>query len=157
MLLLSPIILAVCLYTAVAYGILYMLFTTFSFVFAEEYAFSTGATGLTFIPLGAGMILAMGVMGAATDRAIRGKQARGEEVRPEDRLPLGIVLGGAAAMPAGLFLYGWTVQFHVHWIVPMLGTALTGFGLLSSLWVLEVSWLRARADRGPDGNADVPD
>jgi MFS family permease len=130
MLLFSPIICSVCVYTAVAYGILYMLFTTFSFVYIENYNFSVSATVLTFIPLGVGMILSLGIMGTVTDRTIKGKQARGETVKPEDRLPLGIVLAGAISMPAGLFIYGWTVQYSVHWIVPMIGTAFCGFGML---------------------------
>jgi hypothetical protein len=130
MLLFSPIITAVCAYTGVAYGILYLLFTTFSFVFSEAYHFSTGATGLVFIPLGVGMLLSLAVMGVATDRIIKGKQARGEIVRPEDRLPLPLVVGGALCLPVGLFIYGWTVEYRVHWIVPLIGTVFDGIGLL---------------------------
>lgn len=29
----------------------------------------------------------------------------------------------------GLFIYGWTVEYHVHWTVALLGTLLVGFGL----------------------------
>ena len=32
-------------------------------------------------------------------------------------------------IPVGLFLYGWTVQFHVHWILPVIGEGLLGFGV----------------------------
>jgi multidrug resistance protein len=130
MLLFSPIITAVCAYTGVAYGILYLLFTTFSFVFTEAYHFSTGATGLVFIPLGIGMLLSLAVMGVATDRIIKGKQSRGETVKPEDRLPLPLVVGGAFCLPLGLFIYGWTVQYKIHWIVPLIGTVFDGIGLL---------------------------
>ncbi|KAJ5685672.1 hypothetical protein N7536_008291 [Penicillium majusculum] len=28
----------------------------------------------------------------------------------------------------GLFLYGWTAYYKVHWVVPILGTSLIGFG-----------------------------
>lgn len=40
-------------------------------------------------------------------------------MKPEYRLkplPLGAIL-----LPAGFFLYGWTAQYKVHWIVPILG------------------------------------
>jgi len=130
MLLLSPIISSTCIYVAVSYGILYLLFTTFTFVFKETYNFSTGTVGLTFIPLGGGLILSLGIMGTVTDRIIKGKQARGERILPEDRIPIFIVVPAALCLPVGLFIYGWTTEYGKHWIAPMLGTAIVGFGLL---------------------------
>jgi hypothetical protein len=130
MLIFSPIITAVCIYTAVTYGILYLLFTTFTFVFSKQYGFNTGTTGLTFIPLGIGMILSLGIMGVITDKRIKAKQLAKEEVKPEDRIPIDIVLTGALCLPIGLFIYGWTVQYKIHWIVPLIGTSFVGFGLL---------------------------
>ena len=29
-----------------------------------------------------------------------------------------------------LFLYGWTTEYKVHWIVPLIGTVFVGYGLL---------------------------
>jgi multidrug resistance protein len=129
MLLFSPIITVICLYTAIAYGILYMLFTTFSFVFGEQYGFSPGAVGLTYIPLGVGMMLSLVIMGSLSDRGIKKKQAAGKTIVPEDRIPLHLIIPGAVCLPAGLFLYGWTVQYKIHWIVPLIGTGIMGFGL----------------------------
>jgi hypothetical protein len=37
---------------------------------------------------------------------------------------------GGIVLPAGLFLYGWSAQYGTHFIVPMLGTAVIGFGLI---------------------------
>jgi hypothetical protein len=95
---------------------------------------------LTFIPLGVGMMSSLGIMGVATDRLIKKKIARGEQVKPEDRIPLQIVLPGAICLPVGLFIYGWTVEYNVHWIVPLIGTAINGFGLL----VIFVSWFNEK-------------
>lgn len=36
-------------------------------------------------------------------------------------------------MPIGLFLYGWTLQAHTHWIGPIMGTAFIGFGLMVTI------------------------
>jgi MFS family permease len=36
------------------------------------------------------------------------------------------------AFPAGLLIYGWSLERSVHWIVPTLATALCGFSLSSS-------------------------
>ena len=51
-------------------------------------------------------------------------------MRPEDRLPI-MVIGGML-IPAGFFIYGWTAQLHVHWIVPIMATAVLGFGLVAT-------------------------
>ncbi|KAL9084848.1 MAG: hypothetical protein Q9159_005011 [Coniocarpon cinnabarinum] len=39
------------------------------------------------------------------------------------------MLPGAIILPAGLFIYGWTLEAHTPWIIPILGTSLMGFGL----------------------------
>lgn len=46
--------------------------------------------------------------------------------QPEARLPPMVL--GALLIPIGLFLYGWTAQYHIHYIVPIIGTATVGFG-----------------------------
>jgi putative effector of murein hydrolase LrgA (UPF0299 family) len=40
---------------------------------------------------------------------------------------------GAVVLPPGLFLYGWTMNKDIHWIVPIIGTALVGFSMLLSI------------------------
>ncbi|KAI9650473.1 hypothetical protein NHQ30_000489 [Ciborinia camelliae] len=52
-------------------------------------------------------------------------------IDPEHRLPP-MLLGGTL-LPLGLFLYGWTSQYHLHWIAPIIGTSLLGFGLMVTL------------------------
>jgi hypothetical protein len=37
---------------------------------------------------------------------------------------------GGVFLPLGLFLYGWSAQYQTPFIAPMLGTAITGFGLI---------------------------
>jgi multidrug resistance protein len=130
MLLFSPIVTAICVYISVAYGILYLLFTTFTYVFTETYGFGPGEVGLTFIPLGIGMFLALFIIGFLTDRIVRAKQAKGEEVKPEDRIPVYLILIAGLCLPVGLFIYGWTAKAHTHWIAPLIGTMIVGFGLL---------------------------
>lgn len=51
------------------------------------------------------------------------------ERKPEYRLiPLE---WSSLSLPIGLFLYGWTMQYQVHWIVPLIGSAIYGFGQLA--------------------------
>jgi hypothetical protein len=42
----------------------------------------------------------------------------------------GIIFPAALFIPAGLFVYGWAADKRVHWIVPEIGTVLTGFGMI---------------------------
>lgn len=39
---------------------------------------------------------------------------------------------GIPLLPLGLFVYGWTAQYKVHWIVPIIFTGFTGAGLIFS-------------------------
>jgi hypothetical protein len=49
MLILSPIVLLTSLYIGVVYGYFYLLFTTFTLVFEDNYGFSSGSVGLTYV------------------------------------------------------------------------------------------------------------
>ncbi|KAK1756338.1 MFS general substrate transporter [Echria macrotheca] len=128
MLLCCPIVTILCTYVAVLYGTLYLLFATYSFVFKQVYGFSTSAAGLVFIAGALGTLLGLFYMSQLSDSAVKKRVATGKPARPEDRLPLLITIPGALTFPAGLFVYGWTVEAQVHWIVPQIGTAITGFG-----------------------------
>lgn len=116
MLFLSPIVGLMALYIAINYGILYLFFTTITFVFEGQYHFSSGAVGLAYIGIGVGMIVGMAVLGVMSDKIIKKQQAKGN-VKPEHRLPMMLTVPGAIGLPIGVFVYGWTVQNKVHYIV----------------------------------------
>ena len=59
------------------------------------------------------------------------KKSGDGEMKPEYRLPL--MVPGSISMPCGLFLYGWTLQAHTHWIGPIIGTAVIGFALMITI------------------------
>lgn len=54
MLCLSPIVFLLSLQMAIQYGYLYLLFTTFTFVFEDQYGFTSGQSGLVFLGMGVG-------------------------------------------------------------------------------------------------------
>lgn len=128
MLICCPIVTIMCTYVAVLYGILYLLFATYSFVFREVYGFSTSGAGLVFIAGGIGTLLGLLYVGNFSDRTLKNRAAAGKRITPEDRLPPIITVPGSLAFPIGLFVYGWSAEAHVHWIIPQVGTAITGFG-----------------------------
>lgn len=63
-----------------------------------------------------------------SDRYIKYRASTRGKHASHDRLPL--MLFGGIALPLGLLLYGRTAQYHVHWIVPLIGTGLVGFSVL---------------------------
>ncbi|KAK0625499.1 major facilitator superfamily domain-containing protein [Bombardia bombarda] len=126
MLAFSPICIIFALYMSIIYGYLYLMFTSISVVFIQSYGFTTSTVGLVFLGLGVGSMIGLCYFSLTSDRAIKKTKTDGQSAKPEDRLkPLPIA---AVLLPAGFFIYGWTVQYHVHWIVPILSHAIIGAG-----------------------------
>ncbi|KAI8721429.1 MFS domain-containing protein [Fusarium sp. LHS14.1] len=128
MLFLSPIIFGLSLLTAIAYGTLYLLFTTVSEVFRTRYGIVTNV-GLVYLGFGSGQIVGLFVFGLLSDAIVKRLAAKGGEMKPEYRLPL--MIPCSAIIPIGLLVYGWTAQFRVFWFVPIIGTFLIGFGMIT--------------------------
>lgn len=125
-------VLCLCLYSAVLLGILYLFFGAFNLVFAEVYGFKLWQVGCSFLGITVGMMIAV-----ASDplwRMIYQRLERnhiavvGEkgESMPEWRLPPAIA--GAPPVTIGIFIFAWTAYSHVHWIAPIIGTAVFGMG-----------------------------
>ncbi|KAF7185479.1 Efflux pump radE [Pseudocercospora fuligena] len=131
MLFLSPICFLMTLYMSIVYAFLYLLFTTFTFVFEDQYGFSASIVGLVYIGLGVGNFIGLGTLGFMSDRIAKRLTAKnGGQLKPEYRLPP--LIWGGPFIPAGLFIYGWTAQYQVHWIVPLIGTTFIGIGLIAA-------------------------
>ncbi|KAI1809076.1 MFS general substrate transporter [Poronia punctata] len=137
MFLFSPIIMITAFYTALTYGYLYLMFTTMTQVFQGQYGFSTSLVGLAFLGLGVGSMIGVVIYSTTSDRYIARKAAEADKLaeetgaekqgmKPEYRLPL--LPLGAAMIPVGLFIYGWSAQYRIHWIVPIIGTGFCGIG-----------------------------
>lgn len=131
MLLFSPIVFILSFYMAVVYGYLYLLFTTMTGVFENTYHFSQGSVGLAYIGIGVGMFGGLFITGATSDVILKHlKTKNGGVAKPEFRLPP--MMPAAFMIPVGLFIYGWTAKFGVHWIVPIIGTSFVGLGLITT-------------------------
>ncbi|KAF9760615.1 hypothetical protein IL306_004235 [Fusarium sp. DS 682] len=127
---LSFIVMAMCIYLAVVYGIFYILLTAFTFVYKDAYGFNSIGAGLSFIPGGIGNILGLAYVGVLSDNLIKRRKAQGLEHQPEQRLHPIISVPTGLAMALGLICYGWTADKQIHWIAPMIGTGIVGFGML---------------------------
>lgn len=123
----SPIISIVALYIAVIYGCLYLLFTTITEVFQDVYHWSEQLSGLAYIGLGLGFVAGQVAFGLLSDRVLILLKARNNDVfESEMRLPLTIPF--SFFVPISFFWYGWSVQAHCHWIVPIIGLFPFAFG-----------------------------
>jgi hypothetical protein len=127
MLMRSYICLTMSVYIAVTYSYLYILFTTFTVVFQTQYGWHGGVVGLSFLGLGTGSIIGQSVFTHYGNKTAAEHIARGD-FKPEHRLYLMAV--GGPILPIGLFWYGWSVHAQAHFMVPLVGTGIIGFGLL---------------------------
>ena len=139
MLLFSPICAVGSLYVGIAYAYLYLMFGSMTPLFMKIYGFGPGEAGLAFLGLGVGSMAGVLGFSVMSDRYIKKKaeeervaaEAEGrpaEGMKPEYRLPPLRV--GALLLPVGLFVYGWTADYEVHWIAPIIGTAVVGVAQL---------------------------
>lgn len=80
------------------------------------------------------MISSVILCGIYLDSHLKKKSQTGPP-KPEHRLPLMIV--DNVLVPIGLIGFGWTAQSHIHWVIPVLFTAIVGFGFVA---VSLVSW-----------------
>ncbi|RAK72136.1 MFS transporter [Aspergillus fijiensis CBS 313.89] len=126
-LVLSPIVLIVTLYSSVTYSYMYILFTTFTEVFENVYGFGPGEAGLAYLGLGLGFCFGQVTVGYYSDRYLKKQEKLHGKMKPEDRLPP-LVLG-CCLVPIGLFWYGWTAEYRLHYMVPIVGTFFVGAGI----------------------------
>lgn len=121
---------AMCMYIAVVYGFLYILYTTFTFVYEDAYGFGSAGAGLSFVASGIGNILGLAYVGILSDGLVKRRTARNLEHDPERRIHPVISVPSTLTLALGLILYGWTAEKRLHWIVPMMGTGIMGFGMI---------------------------
>ncbi|KAI0091946.1 multidrug resistance protein 4 [Irpex rosettiformis] len=119
------------LYMAFMYGIYYLMFTTFPELFSVTYGFSPGIQGLCYIGLGFGFVLATIIGASVADKVYHSLSIRnGGKGKPEFRVPA--LIFGSFFVPVGLFWYGWSAQAKIHWIMPIIGTGVFGFGMMTT-------------------------
>ncbi|KAF9052189.1 multidrug resistance protein 4 [Hymenopellis radicata] len=118
-------------YMAFMYGIYYLMFATFADFFKKEYGFGPGLGGLVYLGLGTGFILSTFFGASIADRVyLYLADKNGGVGKPEMRIPA--LFFGAIWVPIGLLWYGWSAAAHTHWIMPIIGSGLFGFGMMTS-------------------------
>ncbi|KAI1179751.1 polyamine transporter 1 [Nemania sp. FL0916] len=130
LLFLEPIVTLVSVYMAFIYGLLYLFLTAYPLVFQGVHHFNAGQSGLAFIGMVLGQLIA-GIVVLCTQPWYQRKLASNNGMPiPEWRLP--IVIVGGVAFTGGIFWFGWSgYRADIHWIVPAASGLLSGFGLLT--------------------------
>ncbi|KAL2696061.1 hypothetical protein AAEP93_003361 [Penicillium crustosum] len=134
LLVLEPMCLCLCIFSAILLGILYLFFGAFQLVFSEVFGLVIWQRGLCFLGLFVGMVIAI-----LSDPIWRRNYVRLErnhekatkkldDFQPEWRLPPAIL--GGPLVTIGLFIFAWTIYPNVHWIAPIIGSAVFGAGTI---------------------------
>ncbi|KAI0650616.1 multidrug resistance protein 4 [Trametes meyenii] len=133
----SIICLLLSVYMALMYGIYYLMFAVFPEVFTRIYGFNTGTGGLAYIGLGVGFVGATLFGANFADKVYARLVAKnGGKGKPEFRIPA--LIFGSIFVPIGVFWYGWSAQAHVHWIMPIIGTGIFGFGMMTTFLPIQL-------------------
>lgn len=125
----QPIVQYLALYMGLIYGIIFLMLSTFPDLWTTQYNESIETGGLNYLSLAIGMTAGAQLGGFLLDWSYRyqKKLSKSQTGLPEYRVPLLFLSSGLTII--GLFLYGWTAEYHIHWIVPDIGAALFGCGV----------------------------
>ncbi len=130
LLIFEPMCLFLSLFAAILLGVLYLFFGAFGLIFGENYGFNLWQTGLSFLGIFVGMLVC-----SATDplwRRVHNRLIERNSGVPEPEFRLPPAIAGALLVPIGLFWFAWTTYPFVHWIMPIIGSAIFGCGVSST-------------------------
>ncbi|KAI9343292.1 major facilitator superfamily domain-containing protein [Zopfochytrium polystomum] len=133
----QPIVQIVAVYMAYVYGLLYLVLSTFTKLWLVRYNQALGISGLHYLGLGLGLFV--GSLGSAPFMQkiyLRLRDQNNGVAEPAFRLPVAIPI--AFVLPASLFLYGWTAQNTLHWILPDIGIFLFGMSFSVPFLVITI-------------------
>jgi MFS family permease len=132
----QPIIQVLAAYQLFIYGVMYVIVATLPDLWETRYAQPPGRAGLNYASLGLGSLMGAYIVALLNDRIYLRLSARhssssssgGGGGRPEFRVPLMYL--GAALVPAGLLLYGWSAQARLHPLAPNAGAFVLSAGYI---------------------------
>lgn len=133
MLITEPVVFSFGLWSAFCIGTAYMFTQSIVQVYSALYSWSFFETGMIQSAVVIGEILGLVCTIVGDDlyfrSAARNKREPGVPI-PEARLYMSIP-GSFIGLTGGLFFYAWTSYPHLPWILPTLGLAAVGFGMMT--------------------------
>lgn len=129
MLLVEPMVAAICFYASFVFAILYLTLELFPIVFEEDRGYSTVVASLPFLGLFVGVVIALIINIGNQPRYTRISRAAGGRPVPEARCPP--MAAGGVIFFIGLFWFGWTASPDHSWVLPVIATTFIGAGFNS--------------------------
>ncbi|OCL09830.1 MFS multidrug transporter-like protein [Glonium stellatum] len=132
MLVTEPVVTFFTLWISFAWGILFLFFSSVPQTFSVNYGFGIFQTGLIQLAITVGALIGT-LINPFQDYLYLQTASRNTE-RPGKPIPEGRLytsIPGSILFTGGLFMYGWSSQPHVHWIVPTIGVCIVGLGIYS--------------------------
>ncbi|KAJ2995922.1 hypothetical protein NUW58_g1138 [Xylaria curta] len=130
--------------------LLFFFTNSFATLYKDVYGFSTAVSGLSYLGIGAGEVVGLVVFGALSDRILKQRMVADKVAQPKPEYRLILMIWFSPIIAGGLFIFGWTAQYHIHWIVPIIGTFFVGYGaffviLPSQLYLVDLFGAEAAA------------
>jgi DHA1 family multidrug resistance protein-like MFS transporter len=132
---LDPAVAIANLYTAFMYGTYYTFFDAIPRVYPERYGFTTGQLGLVFLSVFMACA-AGGVVYAIFIHQTQNTEENGTSHKYEKCLRP--ALAASVLPPVGLFIFGWTSDGSIHWLVSISGITIYATGTFVILLCLSV-------------------
>lgn len=131
------IVQTLAVYVAYLFGLQYLVVSTFPGLWTNRYHFSVSIGGLNYISIAVGYCIGTQLCASINSRLYTRFQRRNDDVgRPEFRLPLMIPF--SLLVPCGLFFYGWSAQYHTHWIFPNIAIAIVASGIIIPFQCIQI-------------------
>jgi len=127
LMILDPAIGFTAVYVALCYGIYYSFFEAFPIVYISRYGFTLGQMGLTFLSITAAVFISIAGYYAYLYYIVEPDFRANGIGKPEKRLVPALYV--SFLLPAGLFIFGWTGNGEIHWIVSVIGIFLFTIGV----------------------------
>jgi MFS transporter, DHA1 family, multidrug resistance protein len=133
---LDPSVAVANLYTSFIYGTYYTLFDAIPRVYPARYGFNAGELGISFLHVFVACVLAGLCYCFYVHKVLNPAVRRGRLSTHEDRLRPALL--ACFLPPIGLFLFAWTSDGKIHWIVGLIGLTLYSMGTFIILQCLSV-------------------
>jgi len=146
----EPLVIVVCFYTSMLYGLLYGALQFFPDVWHDIRGLTPVQVGYTYLAVIAGFVLSTAIVGCGIQEVQYRRAYDQNEHTPELRIRSGMF--SLFFVPVGLFIFAWTAPFpHVHWTGPCIGILCFSFGMLSVF----NSWMAYLTDTYSNNTAAV--
>lgn len=122
-----PVVWCTALIGALSFGAYTMVLTTYATLWIGRYNQSELTSSLHYISIALGSTVCGQIGGHIMDRIYRNLSQRADGKHdPKFRIPYMVL--GMILMPAGLFWYGWSARYRLHWAMVDLGIIIFTLG-----------------------------